>query len=158
MKRNNLLWHDRKRNFLGLPWSFTVYGLDKNRLFIERGFLSTTDDEVRLYRITDISLSRSLWQKIIGTGTIHCTSADKTMMNFDITNIKHPYDAKELLSNLIETSRKENRVYARENMYSSHHDHSGMDVDNPDVFNHEIMPGGDIMPEDDDADDNDRNF
>ena len=55
MKRNNLLWHDRKRNFLGLPWSFTVYGLDKNRLFIERGFLSTTDDEVRLYRITDMS-------------------------------------------------------------------------------------------------------
>jgi uncharacterized membrane protein YdbT with pleckstrin-like domain len=158
MKRNNILWHDRKRNFLGLPWIFTVYALDKNRLFIEKGFFNTTDDEVRLYRITDISLTRSLWQKIIGTGTIHCTSADKTMMNFDITNIKHPYDAKELLSDLIETSRKENRVYARENMYSTHHDHGDGDEINPDMFDHEIMPGGNDLNEDDGMGDDDGNF
>lgn len=156
MNRSHILWKDRKRNFLGLPWTFTKYQLDKDRLFITRGLVNSTDDEVRLYRITDLSLSRNLWQKIIGTGTIHCVSADKTMKNFDITNIKHPYDAKELLSGLVETARKENRVYARENMSTGPHgDHGGSEYDNPDAFDHDFLPGGDGAPDDDD---DDRNF
>ena len=29
-----MLWHDRKRTFFGLPWSFTIYEFDEERLFI----------------------------------------------------------------------------------------------------------------------------
>ena len=116
MKRENLIWKDRKRNFLGLPWSFTKYALDENRLFIGTGFFNSREDEVRLYRITDVTLTRNLWQKIIRTGTIHCDSADKTMRNFDIKNIKQPYQKKEDLSELVEEARRKNRVYARESM------------------------------------------
>ena len=32
MKRDDLVWSDRKRNWLGLPWTFTVYGLTEDRL------------------------------------------------------------------------------------------------------------------------------
>ncbi len=74
MKHTDVLWHDRKRNFLGLPWTFTVYELTRNRLFLQTGFLNQREDEVRLYRITDLTLTRSLWQRIIGTGTIHIDS------------------------------------------------------------------------------------
>ena len=105
------LWKDRKRNFLGLPWSFTKYRLSKDRLFVEKGVLSTREDEVRLYRIVSLTMTRNLWQKLIGTGTIHLDSTDQAMRNFDIRNVKHPHDVKEKLSELIEVSRKENRAF-----------------------------------------------
>lgn len=126
MKRDNLVWSDRKRNFLGLPWTFTKYALDGNRLFIETGILNSREDEVRLYRITDLTLTRSLWQKIIKTGTIHCDSADKTMKNFDIKNIKNAPEVREQLSDLVEDARRKNRVYARESM---EYDYDDGDVD-----------------------------
>ncbi|MDO5131897.1 MAG: PH domain-containing protein [Eubacteriales bacterium] len=116
MKRKDEIWADRKRNFLGLPWSFTKYLLTPDRLFINTGFLNSREDEVRLYRITDITLTRSLWQKITGTGTIHCDSADQTMRNFDIKNIKKPEQTREQLSNMVEESRRANRVYTKETM------------------------------------------
>lgn len=84
------IWSDRKRIFCGLPWTFTTYTLTSDRLFIETGVLGKHEDEVRLYRILDISLSRSFSQRIFGLGTIHCCSADKTMGDFDIINIKNP--------------------------------------------------------------------
>lgn len=115
-QRKDALWSDRKRNFLGLPWTFTKYTLVPDRLLIDRGFLNSREDEVRLYRITDLTLTRNLWQKIIRTGTIHVDSADPTLKNFDIINIKESYDVKEQLSQIVEKSRREAHVYMRENM------------------------------------------
>lgn len=113
--QNEILWRERKRwTFLGLPWTFTVYRLTKDRMLIKRGFFTTTEDEVRLYRILDISLKRTLIQKIFGLGTIQCHSSDKTMGHFDIINIKRSYDVKNLLSDLIEKERMEKRVSNRE--------------------------------------------
>lgn len=114
-EQNEVLWRARKRwTFLGLPWTFTVYRLTKDRLFIKRGFFTTTEDEVRLYRILDISLKRTLIQKMFGLGTIQCHSSDKTMGHFDIINVKKSYDVKNLLSDLIEKERMEKRVSNRE--------------------------------------------
>ena len=113
--QNEILWKARKRwTFLGLPWTFTVYRLTNDRLLIKTGFFTTKEDEVRLYRILDISLKRTLIQKLFGLGTIQCHSSDKTMGHFDIVNIKHSYDVKNLLSDLIEKERMEKRVSNRE--------------------------------------------
>lgn len=65
----NFIWKERKRNALGLPWTFTKYALTGDRLFITSGLLKTVEDEVRLYRILDISLSQTLTQKIFRIGT-----------------------------------------------------------------------------------------
>lgn len=112
---NEILWRARKRlTFFGLPWTFTVYRLTKDRLLIKTGFFTTREDEVRLYRILDISLKRTLIQKMFGLGTIQCHSSDKTMGHFDIVNVKHSYDVKNLLSDLIEKERMEKRVSNRE--------------------------------------------
>lgn len=112
---NEILWRARKRlTFFGLPWTFTVYRLTKDRLLIKTGFFTTKEDEVRLYRILDISLKRTLIQKMFGLGTIQCHSSDKTMGHFDIVNVKHSYDVKNLLSDLIEKERMEKRVSNRE--------------------------------------------
>ena len=102
----DILWKDRKRIlFLGLPWSFTRYSVSKDRFFISKGFFSVKDDEVRLYRIIDISLERSFMQRLVGVGTIKVCSGDKTMGDFEIKNIKRPKATKELLSDLVEKQR-----------------------------------------------------
>lgn len=115
------LWSDRKRTLFGLPLSFTKYSMTDERLFIEQGFLNKKEDEVRLYRIMDVSLSRSFGQRMFGVGTIHCCSADKSMKDFDIVSIKHPKEVKEQLSELVEKQRDAKRVTNREFM-SEHHD------------------------------------
>lgn len=110
------IWRDRKRTFFGLPWSFTRYILTSEKLIIDVGFLRRREDEVRLYRIMDLTLRRSLIQRIFRIGTIHCCSADKTTPEFDLKNIKNPADVKNLLSDLIEEERDKKRVSGREFM------------------------------------------
>ena len=111
------LWSDCKRVvFFGLPLSFTKYRLTTNRLFVNTGFLTQREDELRLYRITDVSLSRTLMQRVFGLSTIHCNSSDKTLGNFDIINIKDGEAVKEILSQSVERERIARRVSTRENM------------------------------------------
>ena len=115
-KKDNIsyVWQDRKRAVFGLPWSFTRYFLTEEKLLIDTGFFSRTEDEVRLYRILDLTLRRSFWERIFGVGTIHCCSADKSMGEFDIKHIKRPREIKELLSAMVEEERRARRVGMRE--------------------------------------------
>ena len=115
-----IIWKDRKRTLFGLPWSFTRYELTKDRLFINTGFFKTNEDEVRLYRIMDVSLTRTLFQKMFGLGTISCCSADKTLGDFQIKNVKKSREVKELLSQSIEEERTKKRISGREYMSDEH--------------------------------------
>lgn len=123
------LWKDRKRTIFGLPLSFTRYALTEERLFIEKGFLNKKEDEVRLYRITDVSLNRPLGQRIFKVGTIHCCSGDKSLGDFDIEKIKKSKDVKEILSNLVEKQRDAKRVTSREFIGDSHDDYDEHEED-----------------------------
>lgn len=98
------LWKDRKR-YLGMPLSFTRYKLTEDRLFVETGFFSTKYEEIVLYRIKDISLKRTLWQKICGVGTITVQSSDKTTPLLVIKNVKKSFSVKELLHETVEQQK-----------------------------------------------------
>ena len=56
MDRPGAVWQDRKRIIFGLPWTFTKYVLTKEKLLIQTGILNTKEEEVRLYRIMDVTL------------------------------------------------------------------------------------------------------
>ena len=120
-----LLFKQRKRNWCGLPWSFTVYSYDEERLFVKSGVFNIREDEVRFYRILDISLKRSFIQRIFGMGTIVIDSSDKTMKCFEIKNIKNSKETKEQLSELVEEERQRKRITGRE--FMNDHDHDGYD-------------------------------
>lgn len=109
-------WQDRKRTIFGLPLSFTKYSLTDEKLLIKTGVLNTNEEEIRLYRILDVTLKRSLGQRIFRVGTIHCCSADKSTPEFDIKSVKNPEWVKETLSNLIEEERMKKRISGREFM------------------------------------------
>ena len=98
MNKKDIIWKDRKRTIFGLPLSFTVYTLTGEKILIDTGFLNQKQDEIMLFRITDITLTRTLGQRIFGLGTVHCCSADKTSPEFDLKNIKNSSEVKELLS------------------------------------------------------------
>ena len=101
-----IIWRDRKRPFLGLPWSFTIYTLTEEKLLVKTGILRQKEEEVRLYRIMDVTLKRSLGERIFGVGTIHCCSADKSTPEFDILHVKDSQRVKNLISDLIEKQRE----------------------------------------------------
>lgn len=103
------IWKDKKR-YLGMPISFTRYGMSEDRLFISVGFLNIKDDEILLYRVRDIDTSRSLWQRLFGVGTLTVMSSDKTMPTLVLKNIKNPVEVKELLHAQVEEIKMKRRV------------------------------------------------
>ncbi|MBR6697012.1 MAG: PH domain-containing protein [Lachnospiraceae bacterium] len=123
----NIVWKARKRTWFGLPWTFTVYTLTEDKILVESGLFTSKQDEVRLYRIMDVSLTRNLIQKIFKMGTITCVSGDKTMPTFQIKNIKDSKNVKETLSNMVEEERNKKRVASREFMATD-------DADEIDVY------------------------
>ena len=102
-------WSDRKR-YMGMPISFTRYALSEDRLFLSIGFLSVRDEEVLLYRVRDISVKRSLWQRLFGVGTITVSSSDKSTPTVVLKNIKDPIAVKELIHSNVEETKIKRRV------------------------------------------------
>lgn len=120
MKDNQeYIWRERKRiKFFALPISFTTYRLTSEKLLVNRGFFTTHFDEVRLYRILDLSMTQTLCQKIFNIGTISVSSSDKSMRSFELINVKNPEKVKDMLSDMVEEERVKKRVFNREYMSS----------------------------------------
>ncbi len=111
--RNDIVWHDRKRH-LGLPLSFTVYYLSDDRLFWETGFFTTKIESLLLYRVRDITLQRTLWQKLFKVGTVKIISSDKTDPVLEIKNIKNSAQIAELLYTSVEEMKLNRRMRVSE--------------------------------------------
>jgi len=123
-----MLWRERKRIWCGLPWTFTVYSFDEERIFVDTGFFNKRQDEIRMYRVLDITVTRKFGQRIFGMGSIQLKTSDKTMGDFEIKNIKKVMDVKMQLSDLIEANREKKRITGREFMTSG----GEMDFELPD--------------------------
>jgi len=125
-KAQEFVWKDRKRIILGLPWTFTRYRLTQEKLIIDTGFLNRREEEIRLYRILDITLKRPLGQRLWGLGTIHLCTADKSTPEFDIRRVRDSRRVKEMLSDMVEHERDEKRIAAREFMDGDDMDDDGI--------------------------------
>ena len=110
------LWRERKRTVFGLPLSFTTYTLTDTRLIIKKGIFNVSEEEIRLYRILDITLKRSFEERIFGLGTIHLCTADQSTPEIDIARIKNSREVRTLLSDQVEKERSERYVGIREYM------------------------------------------
>jgi len=140
MRKMNYVWQDRKRTFLGLPLSFTKYMLTEDRLFVEKGFLTSTLDEENLYRVRDVSVTRTLGQKIFGLGTVKVFSTDASNGETVLESIKQPIEVKEEIVRLVEAARKKHNIRASEMLMDAPDphdcDHDGDGI--PDI--HQMHP------------------
>ncbi len=110
----NYIWTDKKRTFLGLPISFTRYFLTEKKFISRIGFLSITEEEIDLYKITDKKLTLSFGQRIFGCGSITVYSRDTDTPNTVIKSIKNPRKVLELLDKNIEIQRDKYRTRGRD--------------------------------------------
>ena len=113
MEPMTYLWRDRRRR-LGLPLSFTRYRLSRDRIFCEKGFLNLKVEEVLLYRVRDLELRMSLWQRIFGVGTICVHSSDKTSPHLDLISVKNPREVKEMIFRAVEETKEKRRMRTME--------------------------------------------
>jgi len=102
---------ERKRwLFLGLPWTFTKYTVTEDVLTIDEGLINTKENDCYMYKITDVELEVSIWERICGLGTIKCLTGDKTHPVLLIKHIKHSKDVKNFILEESEKARIRRRT------------------------------------------------
>lgn len=115
--RREVIWADRKRTIFGLPWSFTKYWFNGERLVIETGFFSRHQEVVRLYRIKDVSLDRSFGEILFGLGTITVWTSDaSTSGEFKIRRVKCSAEVADALYEESEQLKRDLLMLSREAM------------------------------------------
>ena len=102
---------ERKRwLFFGLPFTFTKYTVNEEKLIINKGLLKTTEDTCYLYKIIDIKLERSLCERIFGMGTILCYTGDVTDKVIKLIHIKNSKTINDFLLDQSEEMRRKRRT------------------------------------------------
>ena len=102
---------ERKRwLFFGLPFTFTKYTVNEEKLIINKGLLKTTEDTCYLYKIIDIKLERSLCERIFGMGTILCYTGDVTDKVIKLIHIKNSKVINDYLLDQSEEMRRKRRT------------------------------------------------
>lgn len=99
-------WSDKKRYF-GAPISFTTYSLSDDRIFIKTGMLNERQEEILLYRIKDITMERSLFQRIFGVGSIILNTNDSSTPTVILHNITNTEVVKEMIHQNVEKAKKQ---------------------------------------------------
>ena len=104
-----VLWEGKPFNY-GFP-SFTSYKITDSRIIVEKGILTKKRDEIRLFRIRDVSTKRSLWERLFKMGDITVISSDTTHASFVLRNIKQSTEVSDLLGEAVEKSRIKHRAF-----------------------------------------------
>jgi uncharacterized membrane protein YdbT with pleckstrin-like domain len=101
---------ERKRiKFFGLPFSFTKYSINEEKLTITAGFLSITEDDAYMYKIQDVRLTRTLMERMFKLGTITCYTGDTTHPELVLYHIRHTSEIKDFIMQSSEEARRKRR-------------------------------------------------
>lgn len=135
-------YKERKRwLFFGLPFTFTVYtikvddddadGVNRpDMLTIDKGFFKTEEDDCYLYKITDVKLTRTIFERLVGLGTVTCyVGGDATDNTIELKHIKNSQVIKDYLLSASEKARMKRRTVNMLDLGSSD-GLMGVDVEN----------------------------
>lgn len=96
--------------FFAIPWPFKHFEIYNNVLTIVSGFLNIKEDDCFMYRISDVELTRSLFQRMLGLSTITCFTSDVTDKTIVMKNIKHGREIKDFIYQESERARIRRRT------------------------------------------------
>jgi hypothetical protein len=96
-------------------WRYLVircetYELTSQRLKITKGVLNQTSDEVELYRIKDVLVERKWWMRMLGLGSLHLETSDRSLPSITIPAIPDAINLRESLRKEVESVRDRKRV------------------------------------------------
>ena len=105
--RNNcsrsVVWYDRK-HYYGFPLSSVRYEVSEDRLICSAGILNQKEDQLQLYLIRDLSVTRTLGQILCGVGTVIVTTVEGETVTLE--SIRSPYYVKELIYSYMEEEKR----------------------------------------------------
>ncbi len=102
---------ERKRWLLfGLPWTFTKYMLKEEILTKQTGFFNTVINDCYMYKIVDVQLERSLFEKMTGLGTVVCYTSDTTDKVLKLVHIRKSEQIKNFILEKSEKMRMKRRT------------------------------------------------
>ena len=104
-------FRERKRwIFFGLPFTFTVYTVKEEVITVDTGFLSKEENDCYMYKVQDVTLKTSLWERIFGLGTIICYTGDTTSPQLNMVHIKNARAIKDFILEQSEVARRKRRT------------------------------------------------
>ena len=102
---------ERKRLlFFGLPWTFTKYTITPSMLTIDQGLLKTEENDCYMYKVQDVEHTASIWERMVGLGTIVCYTGDTTHPKLLIEHIRNSKAIKEFILKESEEARLKRRT------------------------------------------------
>ena len=121
---------ERKRwLFLGLPFTFTKYTVNEEKLIINQGFFKLKENTCYLYKVIDIKMERSLLERMCGLGTIICYTGDVTDKVIKLIHIKNSKLINDYLLDQSEEMRRKRRTLNTLNLTQGMNDLDDADLD-----------------------------
>ena len=104
-------FRERKRwVFFGLPFTFTIYTVKEEVLTVDTGFLSREENDCYMYKVQDVEHTASIWERMVGLGTIVCYTGDTTHPKLLIEHIRNSKAIKEFILKESEEARLKRRT------------------------------------------------
>lgn len=96
--------------FCGLPITFTKYTIKEDVIRVDAGLLKTVESDCYMYKVQDVTLSRSLMEKIFRLGTVICKTGDITDPTLTLIHIKNSQTIKDFILAQSEVERRKRRT------------------------------------------------
>ena len=106
-----IVFKERKRwLFLGLPFTFTKYTITPSLVTVDQGLLNTVEDDCYMYKIMDVKLNTSIFERIVGLKTVVCYTGDVTHPEIHLSHIRHAREIKDYILRQSEVARVKRRT------------------------------------------------
>ena len=96
--------------FLGLPFTFTKYVINEDMITVDTGVFTKVENDCYMYKVQDVEHTASIWERMVGLGTIVCYTGDTTHPKLLIEHIRNSKQIKEFILKESEEARLKRRT------------------------------------------------
>lgn len=96
--------------FLGVPFTFTKYVIKEDMITVDTGVFTKVENDCYMYKVQDVEHTASIWERMVGLGTIVCYTGDTTHPKLLIEHIRNSKAIKEFILKESEEARLKRRT------------------------------------------------